>query len=72
VGSDRNRIAAILLFAAAAVLVGLGNETGRRLLTGLAFGLFALGVGAFLRWRSSRRGRVLDHEEKTSRQGDGT
>ncbi len=69
-GAERNRIAAILLFAAAAVLVGVGNETGRRLLTGLAFGLFALGVGAFLRWRNARHARVLDPEEETSEQGD--
>ncbi len=71
-GSERNRIVAIVLFAAAAVLVGLGNETGRRLLTGLAFALFALGVGAFLRWRNARRARVLDLEEKTSRQPEDT
>lgn len=66
-GPERNRIAAIVLFAGAAVLVGIGNETGRRLLIGLAFGLFALGVGAFLRWRNARHARVLDPEEKTLR-----
>ncbi len=65
-GSDRNRIVAIVLFAGAAVLVGLGNVEGQRLLSGLGFVLFALGVGAFLRWRNAQRARVLDPEEKTS------
>ncbi|HEX4518211.1 MAG TPA: hypothetical protein VH063_01395 [Gaiellaceae bacterium] len=69
-GSERNRIVAIVLFAAAAILVGVGNETGRRLLTGLAFALFALGVAAFLRWRNAQRARVLAPEEKTSPKGD--
>ena len=71
-GSDRNRIAAIVLFAGAAVLVGIGNEEGRRLLSGLGFVLFALGVGAFLRWRNAQRARVLDPEEKTSHRGGNT
>ena len=66
---ERFRIASIALFAAAAVLAGVGNETGTRLLTGFAFGLFALGAAAFLKWRRARFARVLDREEKTSENG---
>jgi hypothetical protein len=69
---DRNRIVAIVLFAGAAALVGIGNEEGQRLLSGLGFVLFALGVGAFFRWRNAQRARVLDPEEKTSNRGEKT
>jgi hypothetical protein len=65
--AGRLRLAAITLFAAGAVLSGVGNESGRRWLTVLAFGCFALGVLCVLRWRAALRARVLDHEEKTAR-----
>jgi hypothetical protein len=55
---------AVLLFAVAAVLVGVGNSTGSKWLEALAYLLFALGVLAFLRWRR-RRATVFDSEEKT-------
>jgi Flp pilus assembly protein TadB len=56
---------AIVLFAAAAVLVGIGNSTGSKWLQAAAYLLFAFGVLAFLRWRR-RRATVLDSEDKTS------
>ena len=64
------RIAAILLFAAAAVLVGVGNETGQRALSAVAIVCFAFGALAFLRWRRAQRARVLDSEDKTPPEGE--
>jgi hypothetical protein len=61
------RLAAILLFAAGAVLSGLGNSEGKRVLTALAFVCFGLGVVCVLRWRSRVPAKVLDREEKTPR-----
>jgi Flp pilus assembly protein TadB len=55
------RALAILAFAAAAVLVGVGKSSGHRLLVALGAALFLLGVAAYFRWR----GRVLDSKEKT-------
>ena len=49
------RALAILAFAGAAVLVGIGRSNDNRLLVGLGAGLFLLGVSAFFRWRSARR-----------------
>ena len=65
-GAERLRWAAIALFAGGAVLSGIGNESGRKWLTLLAFACFMLGVMFVLRWRSTVRARVLDREEKTS------
>ena len=59
------RAAAILLFAAAAILVGIGNSSGERWLSAVAFGLFGAGAVLFLRWRLGNRARVLDREDKT-------
>jgi protein-S-isoprenylcysteine O-methyltransferase Ste14 len=55
------RAVAILAFAAAAVLVGVGRSSDSRLLVALGALLFFVGVAAFFRWR----GRVLDSKEKT-------
>jgi hypothetical protein len=55
------RVLAILAFAAAAVLVGIGRSSGQRLLVAIGAAFFLLGVAAFLRWR----GRVLDRKAKT-------
>jgi len=55
------RALAILAFAAAAVLAGIGRSSGHRLLVAAAAVLFLLGVGAFFRWRGS----VLDSKAKT-------
>jgi hypothetical protein len=63
-GAERLRLAAITLFAAGAILSGIGNESGRRWLTFLAFACFILGVMFVLRWRGTVRARVLDPEEK--------
>ena len=63
--SGRARIAAILCFAAAAVLVGLGNQTGHRIFTAVGFVCFAVGALAFLRWRRAQRAKVFDREDKT-------
>src|SRR5262249_35005866 len=57
---------AILAFAAAAVLVGVGRSTDNRFLVALGAAIFLLGTAAFFRWRSDR-GKVLDREEKTPR-----
>jgi len=57
------RALAVLAFAAAAVLVGLGRSSDNRLLVALGAGLFLLGVGAFFRWRASAS--VLDRKAKT-------
>jgi hypothetical protein len=57
---------AIALFAVAAVLVGIGNATGRRWLAALAILCFLVGAAAFLRWRAAQAGRVLDRKDKTS------
>jgi hypothetical protein len=70
-GVGGSRSAAIFFIAAAAVLAGVGHATGQRWLVAIAFGLFALGAGAFMRWRATEQGRVLDREEKTRRE-DGT
>jgi hypothetical protein len=55
------RALAILAFAAAAVLVGVGRSSDNRFLVAVGAALFLLGVGAFFRWR----GKVLDREDKT-------
>jgi hypothetical protein len=55
------RALAILAFAGAAVLVGVGRSSGNRFLVALGAALFLLGVMAFFRWRA----RVLDHKTKT-------
>ena len=62
---SRWRLLAIALFAAGAVLAGIGNSSHRSWLVAAAFAAFALGVGAFLRWRQAARARVFDREEKT-------
>jgi Flp pilus assembly protein TadB len=64
-GAGRYRGAAILLFAGAAVLAGVGNETGHRFLTAVAFVLFAFGALCYFRWRAAIRARVFDSEDKT-------
>ena len=50
----RLRLAAIALYLAATVLVGVGHASGHRFLVALGVVLFALGTTFFLRWRSSR------------------
>ena len=55
------RALAILAFAAAAVLVGIGRSSGNRFLVAIGAGLFLLGVAAFFRWRA----KVLDSKAKT-------
>jgi hypothetical protein len=60
------RWVAIALFAAAAVLVGIGNSLHERWIVAIAILCFLLGAGAFLRWRFAENARVLDREEKTS------
>jgi hypothetical protein len=70
VSGERLRVAAICLFAAAAVLVGLGRDSGRDWLVVLALVCFSLGALAFLRWRSEIRARVFDRQEKTTRKDD--
>ena len=67
---ERLRVAAICLFAVAAVLVGLGRDSGRAWLVVLAFVCFSLGAFAFLRWRSEIRARVFDRQDKTTRRDD--
>ena len=65
-GFGRLRLGAILLFGAAAILTGVGNETGHRVVTALAFALFAGGAVLFLLWRrETASARVLDLEDKT-------
>jgi hypothetical protein len=49
------RALAIVAFAGAAVLVGVGRSSGNRLFVGLGAGLFLLGVSAFFRWRAAKR-----------------
>jgi hypothetical protein len=68
-GREDSRIASIMLIAVAAVLAGVGNATGQGWLVAVAFGVFAVGAATFMRWRA-RRARVLDREEKTSRQDE--
>ena len=63
------RALAILAFAAAAVLVGVGRSSGNRFLVALGAALFLLGVTAFFRWRG-RTGRVLDSKDKTPPEGE--
>ena len=63
------RALAILAFAAAAVLVGVGRSSGTRFLVALGAALFLLGVTAFFRWRA-RTGRVLDSKDKTPPEGE--
>jgi hypothetical protein len=60
------RIGAILCFAAAAVLVGIGRRDAQDWLVIVGFALGALGAGLFFRWRSTHDGRVLDSKDKTS------
>ena len=62
---DGLRALAVVLFAAAAILAGLGNERHAEWLVGIAFGCFAAGALAFLRWRSANQHRVFASEEKT-------
>jgi peptidoglycan/LPS O-acetylase OafA/YrhL len=64
---SRGRVRALLvaLFGAAAILSAIGNTSGRRWLTALAFICFAAGAAVLLHWRRKIRGRVLDREEKT-------
>jgi hypothetical protein len=59
------RIGAILCFAAAAVLVGVGRQSGESWFVIAGFALGALGAGLFFRWRSEQAGRVLDSKDKT-------
>ena len=68
---DRLRIAAICLFAVAAVLIGIGRDSHEPWLVILAFLLFSLGAFAFLRWRTTMRSRVFDRKDKTSDEGPG-
>jgi predicted phage tail protein len=56
------RALAVLAFAAAAVLVGVGHSSGHRFLVAMGAALFLLGVAAFFRWRA----KVLASEDKTS------
>ena len=63
------RALAILAFAAAAVLVGVGRSSGHRFLVALGAALFLLGVAAFFRWRRDRA-KVLDREDKTPREDE--
>jgi hypothetical protein len=65
VAGSRLRLLAIALFAAGAVLAGIGNSTHRSWMVAAAFAAFVVGVGAFLRWRQTSRARVFDREEKT-------
>jgi predicted phage tail protein len=58
------RAVAIMAFAAAAVLVGVGRSSGHRFLVALGAALFFVGVAAFFRWRA-QTGKVLDSEDKT-------
>jgi hypothetical protein len=51
------RALAILAFAAAAVLVGVGHSHDNRLLVAIGAVLFLCGVAAFFRWRDGRRDR---------------
>jgi hypothetical protein len=66
VSGERLRYAAICLFAAAAVLVGVGRDSGQSWLVAAAFLLFTAGAFAFLRWRTRMRGNVFDRQDKTS------
>jgi len=59
------RALAVVLFAAGAILAGVGNSTHQSWLSALAFAAFAIGVLVFFRWRQERRARVFDREEKT-------
>jgi len=62
---DRSRALAVVLFALAALLAGVGNSTHRRAVVALAFAAFALGAAVFLRWQRTRRASVFDQEDKT-------
>ncbi len=55
----------IALFAAGAVLAGVGNTTRQGWVIALAFSSFAIGVAVYVRWRQTLHGRVFDREEKT-------
>jgi protein-S-isoprenylcysteine O-methyltransferase Ste14 len=66
VSGERLRFAAIGLFAAAAVLVGVGRDSGQSWLVIAAFVLFTAGAFAFLRWRTTMRANVFDRQDKTS------
>jgi uncharacterized paraquat-inducible protein A len=65
VGAEHLRWAAVALFAAGAVLSGVGNESGLRFVVALAAVCFGLGVICVLRARAAIRARVLAREEKT-------
>jgi len=64
-GTLRLRGVAIALFAAGAVLAGVGNSTRAGWVVALAFLCFALGALAFGRWRRAHRATVFDREDKT-------
>jgi hypothetical protein len=57
---------AVALLIGGAVLAGAANNTSQHWLGILAFALFAAGAVTFLRWRAGQ-GRVLDREDKTSK-----
>jgi hypothetical protein len=60
------RALAIGLFAAAALLVGVGRSSGHRSLVAIGAACFLFGVWAFFRWR----GKVLDRKAKTPPEDD--
>jgi uncharacterized membrane protein YfcA len=59
---------AVALLIGGAVLAGVADNTSQHWLGIVAFALFAAGAAAFLRWRADQ-GRVLDREDKTSKDG---
>lgn len=65
-GTERMRALMIALFAAAALLSGIGNSSGQGWVIALAFSAFAAGVIVFGRWRQALRAKVFDREEKTT------
>ena len=65
------RIGAILCFAAAAVLVGVGRQSGQSWLVIGGFTLGALGAGLFFRWKAAQDAKVLDSKDKTFDRDDG-
>lgn len=65
-GTEGMRALMIVLFAAGAILSGVGNSSGQGWLIALAFTAFAAGVIVFGRWRRALRAKVFDREEKTT------
>jgi hypothetical protein len=55
------RALAIVAFAAAAILVGIGRSSGDRFLVAIGAACFFAGVWVFMRWRA----KVLDSKFKT-------